>query len=116
MPYIAINTSAALSPVQREKVKAELGRLISIIPGKAEADLMVDIFDGRKMYMGGAAVPAAYIDLRVYTKADAEAKKRFTKETFALLIRELGVKQENLYMTITEFENWGYGGEFHSTT
>ncbi|GHT68665.1 hypothetical protein FACS1894110_16760 [Spirochaetia bacterium] len=38
MPYIAINTSVALSPAQREKVKAELGRLISIIPGKAEAE------------------------------------------------------------------------------
>ncbi|GHV82416.1 hypothetical protein AGMMS49991_09740 [Spirochaetia bacterium] len=113
MPYIEVKLSQKLSPAQRDTIKAELGRLITIIPGKTEPDLIVDIADGRAMYMGGAQVLCAYIDLRVYTKADEEAKKRFTRETFALLTRELGIKPENQYLTIAEFEQWGYDGALH---
>ncbi|GHU96769.1 hypothetical protein FACS189483_00670 [Spirochaetia bacterium] len=113
MPYIAVNTSEQLSAAKKETLKAALGRLIAIIPGKSEDALMVDLADGKTMYMGGAAVPCAYIDLRVYTKTDPEAKKQFTKETFALLERELGIKPENQYLTIYEADHWGYDGEFH---
>jgi hypothetical protein len=113
MPYLAVNVSQKLSAAKKEILKAEFGRLITIIPGKAEADLMVDLADDRAMYMGSGAVPCAYIDLRVYTKADGEAKNRFTRAAFALLTRELGIKPEHQYLTITEFDHWGYDGEFH---
>jgi hypothetical protein len=65
------------------------------------------------MYMGGESVPCAYIDLRVYTKTTEEAKKRFTRETCALISAECGIPVERQYLTIREFENWGYDGEWH---
>jgi phenylpyruvate tautomerase PptA (4-oxalocrotonate tautomerase family) len=113
MPYLAISIGQKLEAAQKDKLKTEMGRLITIIPGKTEPDLIVRIEDGAAMYMGGEEIPCAYIDLRVYTKTTEEAKKRFTHETCACIAREFGIPAERQYLTIREFENWGYDGEWH---
>lgn len=112
MPYLSVHIGQKLEAAQMEKLKTEFGRLITIIPGKTEPDLILHIQDS-PMYMGSELVPCAYIDLRVYTKTTDEAKKRFTRETCALIARECGVPVERQYLTIGEFENWGYDGEWH---
>ena len=114
MPYVAINTSLILTEVQKEKIKAELGRLITIIPTKTEAGTLVDFSDSRTIYKAGEQVSGAFIDVRLFHKADFEPKKKFTEETFAMLSRELGLKTENMYLTIMEFDNWGSGGTYKS--
>ena len=114
MPYIAINTTQKLSDAQKEKIKTELGRLIAIIPTKTEAGLLVDFSDSRTVYKAGENVPGAFIDLRLFHKSDFEPKKKFTEETFEMFSRELGLKKENMYLTIMEFDNWGSGGTLKS--
>ena len=114
MPYIAVNTTGKLSSAQMEKIKAEFGRLIAIIPTKAEAHLMVDFSDGRTFYRAGENVSGAFIDLRLFKQSEFEPKKKFTEETFKMLNRELGLKEENVYVTIMEFENWGSAGTLKS--
>ncbi|MDR0601066.1 MAG: hypothetical protein LBG42_01665, partial [Treponema sp.] len=91
MPYISVSIGQKLGARQKETLKSELGRLITIIPGKTEPDLLVDIRDGGSLYMGGTEEPSVYIDLRLYTKTDGEAKKRFTRELFAFITREFGI-------------------------
>jgi phenylpyruvate tautomerase PptA (4-oxalocrotonate tautomerase family) len=113
MPYISINTTQELSADQKEKIKSELGRLMSIIPTKTEAGLLVDFSGGRTMYKAGAEVEGAFIDLKLYRKSELEPKKQFTAEVFSLLIRELALKKETMYLTIEEYENWGSNGELH---
>jgi phenylpyruvate tautomerase PptA (4-oxalocrotonate tautomerase family) len=113
MPYLSVNIGKKLEAAQKEKLKTEFGRLITIIPGKTEPDLMMNIRDTDAMYIGCAQTPCAYIDLRMYTKTTAEAKKRFTSETSSLITRELGIPPERQYLTIAEYESWGYDGEWH---
>ncbi|MDR2758746.1 MAG: hypothetical protein LBB78_05145 [Spirochaetaceae bacterium] len=113
MPYIQITIGQELSAPRKEKLKNQLGRLIPIIPGKTEPDLMVSIQDGLSLYMGGTEAPSVYIDLRVYTKTDPEAKKRFARELFEFITREFGIPAARQYLTIGEYEHWGYDGEFH---
>jgi phenylpyruvate tautomerase PptA (4-oxalocrotonate tautomerase family) len=113
MPYIQVTLGQKLSDPQKETLKSELGRLIAIVPGKTEPDLIVSIQDGTSLYMGGTREPSAYIDLRVYTKTDPEAKKRFTRELFAVITAQLGIPISRQYLTIAEYDHWGYGGEFH---
>ena len=110
MPYLAINTSQKLSDSQKEKIKAELGRLISIIPTKAESGTLIDFSDGRTMYKAGAKIDGAFIDLRLFRKSEFDDKKKFTEEVFSMLTRELGLKSEHMSLNITEMENWGGGG------
>jgi hypothetical protein len=112
MPYILINTSLKLSAGQKEKVKAEFGRLVSIIPTKAEAGLLVDFSDGHTMYRAGEEAPCAFIEMRLYGKAETEPKKKFTKEVFEMLNKELGLEIPRMYLNIQEFETWGSAGIF----
>ena len=110
MPYISINTSLKLSDSQKEKIKSEIGRLITIIPTKTEAGTFVDLSDGRTMYKAGEKIDGAFIELRLFRKSEFEDKKKFTEELFTMLSGELGLKNENMTLNILEFDNWGAGG------
>ena len=114
MPYIAINTSQKLSDVQKDKIKTELGRLITILPNKTEAVTMLDFSDARTFYKAGESVDGAFIEIRLFRKSDFEPKKKFTEETFEMLSRELGLKKENMYLNFLEFDNWGSSGTYKS--
>lgn len=113
MPYISVTIGKKLEAAQKQKLASELCRLITIIPGKTGPDLITHICDGGALFSGDKAVPSAYIDLRVYTKTTEEAKKRFTHETCAYIAKEFDIPVKQQYLTIAEFENWGYGGEWH---
>ena len=113
MPYVAIKTTADLSANQMEKIKSELGRLMSIIPTKTEAGLLIDFSGGHSFYKAGVKVDGAFIDVRLYRKSEFEPKKQYTAEVFNLLSGELGIKKENMYLNISEHENWGSNGQFH---
>ena len=110
MPYVAINTAQKISDSQKDKIKTEIGRLITIIPTKTEAGTLIDFSDSRTFYKGGEKVSGAFIDVRLFHKSDFEPKKKFTEETLELLSRELGIKKEHMYLSITEFDNWGIAG------
>jgi phenylpyruvate tautomerase PptA (4-oxalocrotonate tautomerase family) len=110
MPYIAINTTEKLPAAKQEAVKAEIGRLISIIPTKTEGGLLIDFSGGHSFYRAGALVKGAYVEVRLYRPSGFEAKKKFTEEVFSLLSRELGIEKDLMYLNIIELENWGGGG------
>jgi len=112
MPYIAVNVSETISDAKKEAVKAAFGSLITIIPEKSEAVTMVDFSDSRTIYMAGKKVEGAFIDVRLWKKADFEAKKQFSEKTFDMLEKELGLKKENMYLNITEFNEWGSRGTY----
>ena len=113
MPYIAINTTQELSEGQKVKIKSELGRMMTIIPTKTEAGLLIDFSDGRTMYKGGEKIDGAFIDLRLFRKSEFEPKKQYTAEVLGLISQELGIKKEHIYLNIGEYENWGSNGELH---
>jgi len=112
MPYIAVNTAEKLSDAQKEKIKTELGRLITIIPTKTEAGLLVDFSDSRTMYKAGAKVSGAFIEVRLFHKTDFEPKKKFTQEVFQMMQKELGLEIPRMYLNILEFDNWGTKGDY----
>ena len=112
MLYVAVNTAEKLSDAQKEKIKTELGRLITIIPTKTEAGLLIDFSDSRTMYKAGENVSGAFIEIRLFRKTEFEPKKKLTEEIFEMFSRELGLKKENMYLNILEFDNWGSAGTY----
>jgi phenylpyruvate tautomerase PptA (4-oxalocrotonate tautomerase family) len=114
MPYIAINVTEKLSDAQKEKIKAEFGRLVTIIPTKTEARTLIDFSDARTMYKDGKLISGAFIELRLWRKSEFEPKKQFTEETFQMLSRELGLAPENMYLNVMELEHWGSDGIYKS--
>ena len=53
MPFINVKISENLSDTQVDNIKSRLGEAISLIPGKSEAWLMVNIQDNCKLYFKG---------------------------------------------------------------
>jgi phenylpyruvate tautomerase PptA (4-oxalocrotonate tautomerase family) len=112
MPLIVVNTSLSLRKDQKDRLKSEIGKAISIIPTKAEKGLMVDISDGHTIYFSGEEMArAAHVDLRLFTPSAFEAKAEFTRTLFGILHDVAGLKPDEIYVTIGEFNTWGTGGD-----
>ena len=110
MPYIAVTTSKALSDEQKDELKKAIGQKISLIPGKTEAALMVDISDNHTMYFAGEKRKLAYVDVRCYGSTEFENKKALTEALFDAVELHTGLHDDSIYLTYTEFSNWGTRG------
>ena len=112
MPFISVTTSKKLDQSQREALCAGLGKDISIIPGKSQANLMIDIFDGRFMCFSGEAKPCAYLAVHLYGPAPLEKKAEFTAALFGLMQEVCGLSPDDVYISYQEYPNWGSRGIF----
>ena len=110
MPYIAVTTSKALSDEQKDELKKAIGQKISLIPGKTEAALMVDISDNHPRYFAGETRKLAYVDVRCYGSTEFESKKALTEALFDAVELHTGLHDDSIYLTYTEFSNWGTRG------
>ena len=110
MPYIAVTTSKALSDEQKDELKKTIGQKISLIPGKTEAALMVDISDNHTMYLAGEKRKLAYVVVRCYCSTEFENKKALTEALFDAVELHTGLHDDSIYLTYTEFSNWGTRG------
>ena len=110
MPYIAVSTSKMLSDEQKDAIKTALGEKISIIPGKTETVLMVDIADGHTMYMAGKKRELAFLDVRCYGATEFENKKAFAEAAVEAVQQATGLAEDSIYLTYSEFANWGTRG------
>ncbi len=111
MPYIKLNVTQKLDAGKKEQVKAKMGELIALIPGKSEAVTMVGIEDGCSLYMGGRALGnGAFIDVRLFGKAEKKDKEALTEAIFASMGDMLGTSDGDVYLNIFEMDSWGYGG------
>lgn len=110
MPYIGISTSKKLSDVQKDALKSALGEKISVIPGKTEKALMIDIADGHTMYFAGEKRELAFLDVRCYGTTEFTNQKAFTEAAFAVVQEATGLTEDSIYLTYSEFPNWGTKG------
>lgn len=112
MPYIQINIAKALNDAQKDQIKTGLGQNIALIPGKSEGTLMVDISDQHTIYLAGEKKETAFIDVRIYSTTTEEYKKSFTEAAFQTIAQATGIPQDAMYLTFSEFPNWGTKGSY----
>lgn len=111
MPYIAVNTTVSLPKAVKDEIKNELGRVITLIPGKTEEVLMVDISDGHTIYFAGKEMEkCAFIDVRCYRNSTFEANKAFTEAVYLAMKNITGIEEKDLYLSISELPVWGTKG------
>lgn len=110
MPYIAVNVSGTLTDEQKLAIKTGLGEKISVIPGKIEKALMIDISENHTLFMGGDQRPLAFLDVRCYGETEFQYKKAFTEAAFEVLQSATGLTERDIYLTHTDFANWGTRG------
>lgn len=110
MPYICANVTKKIRIEETELLKSEIGKLMGLI-GKSEQHLMVDIAGGKTIFFKGKTEICAYVDVRIYGKCEYNLKNKFTRAVIDVFEKVLNIKKENIFLTVTEFDNWGMNGE-----
>ena len=112
MPLIVLNTNLTVEKAQKDALKDAFGKAITILPGKTEQVLMVDISDGHTIYFRGEELErVAHVDVRLYGSCSFESKAEFTKAVYIILNEILGLKDEEATVNIGEYSVWGAKGK-----
>lgn len=112
MPYISVNTAHVLMENDKEQLKAKMGELITLIPGKTESVTMVNIVDGCYLHLGGKALEnGAFIEIRLLGAAEQSDKEALTEAVFKAMKSLFGTPESNIYLNIIEFDSWGFQGK-----
>ncbi len=114
MPLISVSAVGTLTAEQKDAIKTGLGQAITLLPGKKEKALMVDISDGHTLYMGGNQLGnGAFVDVRMFKDAAFDDKKALTEAIFAVLEKEGGMAANQIYLTFAAHNEWGLRGTLY---
>jgi phenylpyruvate tautomerase PptA (4-oxalocrotonate tautomerase family) len=110
MPFINSYLSTSLNEGTKTILKMELGKIIQTIPGKTEAWLMINLSDNQTMYFQGDSKECAYIEVKIYGKADHSYKTLLVKELTECFHNLCSMPKENIYVTVQELKDWSWNG------
>lgn len=111
MPFIESKLSIKTTQEQQKKLKERLGQAISLIPGKSESWLMVDLQDDQKMYFrGDDSEPIAFICVNIYGRPDPAAFEKMTAELTGIYGELFGVAPDHMYVKYAASTDWGWNG------
>lgn len=109
MPYISVKTTNEISKEKEAVLKAKMGKAIETIPGKSEAYLMVCFEDRCRLWLrGDNSEESAFVEVKIFGTSSKQYYTAMTKVICAVLGDELGISPERVYVTYSEFENWGW--------
>ena len=110
MPYIDARITVKLSGNEKEEIKTELGKMISVID-KDEAYLMVGINDSYDLWMGGRKLKkGAYVEVSMYGNTSKDACSNLTGRICELLGKKLEIPGDAIYVTYHPIQEWGWNG------
>ena len=113
MPYIRLSVAQKLAQETQEKLAAGLGEAIGTIPGKDGRGLILDLEDGKTMYVGGVKQEnMVFVDVRYFSNFSYKIKKDFTVAVFDAIKKVLGTTDDKMSLNITEYNSWGGFGDF----
>ncbi|WP_069999848.1 phenylpyruvate tautomerase MIF-related protein [Cellulosilyticum sp. I15G10I2] len=111
MPYIDSKVTTPLTEQKKEILKQELGKIITLIPGKSENYLMLGFEDNYSLYFKGMKLDfGAFIEVKIFGAAPKAALDKVTQEICALYLRELDIPSDCIYIKYEEVSAWGFDG------
>lgn len=111
MPFIDSKITIPVSGAQRENLKTELGKAVSILH-KPESFLMVGFEDNYDLYFGGEKMErGAYVAVSLFGAAQPADYEKMTAEISRIYAKELDIAARDIYITYHEVNNWGWNGK-----
>lgn len=111
MPFINVITSADMSADKIETVKTELGKAISLIPGKSEEWLMVNVNQSSNLYFkGNDNKNTAYVEVNIFGSASKSDCEALTGEICNIISSNTTVPTDRIYVKYEFCDMWGYNG------
>ena len=111
MPYIAIATNRSFNAEERSDITREVSHAVSLLLGKPERYVMVQLESDLSLRFGGDESAAAYV--RVASLSLDEGKTEHYAARLCKVVEEfLGVEGERVYIEFASPARhmWGYNG------
>ena len=107
MPMIDLVTNVSIPEEAKNGLARGLGKVIELIPGKNEGQLMLRLSGGNEMYFKGQnEAPMAYVRTDVSGKSDNENYQKFGEDAIRLISEILSIPKGNIYLTVREIPCW----------
>lgn len=112
MPYIEVKTTGTLAPERKTKLA---GRLVEAFAETSErkvaANIQMVITDGCWIsFRGDEASGSAHVQVCPGPLTPEEDYIKIVEAFFPVLVEELGITRDHIYINVLEFEHWGYDG------
>lgn len=109
MPFIDCKLNVDITPAQETALKEEFGKAISLIPGKSESWLMVNIQPSCALYFRGSkTTPTAMVNVSVYGNPNPGAFDKLTARINSILSDTADIEESYVSYSTTPY--WGYNG------
>jgi phenylpyruvate tautomerase PptA (4-oxalocrotonate tautomerase family) len=115
MPYLEVNTSLKFTDAEKHELCEEIGKFISLIPGKRREITMMNIRDGCFTELGDSEHqkdPCLSLEFRILGRTRFNCKRDFVKDVTAMLGEKYGLKSNRVFINIFECESWGAFGKY----
>lgn len=110
MPFIDVKLSKKISQEEKELLKGDLGKAVSVMH-KPESYLMVGICDGYDLYFADNRLDnGAFVSVSVFGKVSPSDTRAMTERICAILNDRFSVAGSDVYVTYAGVENWGWNG------
>ena len=111
MPFINLKTSAKISAENEAILRKEFGKIITLIPGKTEAWLMLNFEDNCRLYFkGDNSKDMAIAEVALFGKASDSQYDALTEALTNDISSVLNIDPANIYVKYEEVDHWGYNG------
>ncbi|HBU12449.1 MAG TPA: hypothetical protein DEB31_06900 [Clostridiales bacterium] len=115
MPYVNISTTKKMNEDEKQTLLGQVGRAITLIPGKAAEGTLIKLDAGATLVKKGAEGDLCMTQAYLYGESPHEAKDSFVREMFRYYTEEMGIPQKNIYISVEGCRNWGFDGWFHDS-
>ena len=111
MPYLLIQTNAAVQAAATRQLLTRASRLVAEQLGKPERYVMVAVRDAVPMAFAGSDAPTAYLELKSIGLPVDETEE-LSAALCGLLHEELGLAQERVFIEFADAPRrlWGWNG------
>ena len=110
MPFIHTRTNREISKETEKALARELGNAVTLL-GKSENWLMLQFEDQCRLYFkGDCNLPLAFVNIKLYGKASADAYEKMTAEVTRILQDHLSIPPQGVYVDYEETDRWGWNG------
>ena len=111
MPFVDVKLTKKLDNAEENNLKAKIGELISVFPGKSESWLMCKIADDKKIWFrGDNSSDSAFVEVKLFGSVDKASANKFTGELCRYLEEKVGIDSDRVYIRYEGGTDWGWNG------
>ncbi len=111
MPFVDVKLTKKLTVNEENALKAKIGEIISVFPGKSEGWLMCKIADDKKIWFrGDNSEDSAFIEVKLFGSVNKESAEEFTAKICDYLKAEAGIDPARVYVRYEGATVWGWNG------